>query len=66
MSGRVKHIDIAKGISIFLVALAHSTHIFAPLVSSKLIFYYQAVISPMSLFRLPLFFFLSGYFFLGQ
>jgi fucose 4-O-acetylase-like acetyltransferase len=66
MDGRVKHIDIAKGISIFLVAMAHGTPVFVPLVSSKVIFYYQEVIGPISLFRLPLFFFLSGIFLPGQ
>ena len=63
MDGRIKHIDIAKGISIFLVAMAHGTPVFVPLVSSKVIFYYQEVIGPISLFRMPLFFFLSGIFF---
>jgi len=64
MGGRVKHIDIAKGISIFFVSLFHSQPIFyGALAHSKLGSYFQAVIEPMSLFRLPLFFFLSGVFF---
>lgn len=52
-SNRVGHVDIAKGISIILVALFHS-HLrsFAP-----------DTINSMGLFRLPLFFFLSGLFF---
>lgn len=53
MDGRVQHIDIAKGISIFLVAIYHS----------KLKVYIPEIIEPMSLFRMPLFFFLSGVFF---
>lgn len=53
MSSRVRYIDIAKGISIFLVALGHS----------KVRAHYPSVIDSMSLFRLPLFFFLSGVFF---
>ncbi len=53
MSARVKHVDIAKGISIILVAMFHS--------GLKLFFPY--VIYPMGLFRMPLFFFLSGVFF---
>ena len=63
MNGRVKHIDIAKGISIFLVALYHSGPIYGALAHSKLSFSFNAVVEPMSLFRLPLFFFLSGVFF---
>ncbi|WP_127557805.1 acyltransferase family protein [Saccharospirillum alexandrii] len=51
--GRSLHIDVAKGISIILVALSHSNFIyFAPKFSSAL-----------ALFRMPLFFFLSGIFF---
>lgn len=50
---RVKHIDIAKGISICLVAMFHS----------KMKFYFPDIIEPMALFRMPLFFFLSGIFF---
>ena len=53
MPERVQHIDVAKGISIFFVAMFHS----------KLKFYYPDIIGPMSLFRMPLFFFLSGVFF---
>lgn len=49
---RVDHIDIAKGISIILVALFHS----------KLAAFAPALIKPMALFRMPLFFFLSGIF----
>ncbi len=64
MNSRVKYIDIAKGISIFLVALFHSQPIFlGALAHSKPSFYLHAVIETMSLFRLPLFFFLSGVFF---
>ena len=53
MNGRIKHIDIAKGISIFLVAIFHS----------KLTNYFQETVWAMSLFRMPLFFLLSGVFF---
>jgi fucose 4-O-acetylase-like acetyltransferase len=53
MNERVKHIDVAKGISIFLVALFHSG-------LGNLV---PAITEPMSLFRIPLFFFLSGVFF---
>ncbi len=53
MKNRFEHIDIAKGISIILVALAHSQlKLFAP-----------DVVDSMALFRMPLFFFLSGVFF---
>jgi len=50
MNNRVEHIDIAKGISIILVALFHS----------KLKLFAPDIINSMGLFRLPLFFFLSG------
>ncbi len=53
MSNRIEHIDIAKGISIALVAMFHS----------KLNLFIPEIIEPMSLFRMPLFFFLSGVFF---
>ncbi len=53
MYERVRHIDIARGISIFLVALFHS----------KLRLYYPETIDSMSLFRMPLFFLLAGIFF---
>lgn len=53
MGKRVEHIDIAKGISIILVALFHSV----------LIKDISEIMRPMSLFRMPLFFFLSGMFF---
>ncbi|MDO6621179.1 acyltransferase family protein [Shewanella sp. 6_MG-2023] len=53
MNNRVEHIDIAKGISITLVALVHS----------KLASFFPEIIDSMSLFRMPLFFFLSGVFF---
>ncbi len=53
MDGRIKHIDVAKGISITLVAMFHS----------KLRFYFPEIIEPMALFRMPLFFMLSGVFF---
>lgn len=53
MDERIKYIDIAKGISILLVALFHS----------KVTAYIPDVIAAMSLFRMPLFFFLSGVFF---
>ena len=53
MNNRIVHIDIAKGISILLVAMFHSNlKVFVP-----------EIIEPMSLFRMPLFFFLSGVFF---
>ncbi|MHA2936722.1 acyltransferase family protein [Vibrio sp. RC27] len=53
MSDRVQHIDVAKGISISLVAFFHTGlgHIF------------PAITEPVSIFRMPLFFFLSGVFF---
>jgi len=51
-NNRVDHVDIAKGISIILVALFHSNlRSIAP-----------DLINPMGLFRMPLFFFLSGLF----
>ncbi|MBM96674.1 MAG: hypothetical protein CMI09_12635 [Oceanospirillaceae bacterium] len=53
MRGRVVHIDIAKGISIVLVAMFHS----------NLKFSVPELIEPMSLFRMPLFLVLSGVFF---
>ena len=53
MANRVVHIDIAKGISIILVVLHHSElRNFAP-----------DIVDSMGLFRMPLFFFLSGVFF---
>jgi len=52
MTNRIEHIDIAKGICIILVALYHSNlKLFAP-----------EIMYSMGLFRLPLFFFLSGVF----
>jgi polysaccharide biosynthesis protein PslL len=51
--GRVELIDIAKGISIILVAFGHS----------HLKLQYPAVNHVMTLFRMPLFFFLAGLFF---
>lgn len=53
MVNRIGYIDVAKGISITLVALMHS----------RFSNHFDAAIMPMSLFRLPLFFFLSGVFF---
>ncbi len=53
MSRRIGFIDIAKALSIILVALAHS-----PI--RKM---FPQIIDSMSLFRMPLFFFLSGLFF---
>lgn len=53
MSERVEHVDIAKGISITMVAVFHS----------ELTVFFANIIEPMSLFRMPLFFFLSGVFF---
>lgn len=50
---RAKHIDIAKGLSIAMVAMFHS----------ELNVYFPDIIEPMSLFRMPLFFLLSGVFF---
>ena len=50
---RIEYIDIAKGIGILLVALAHAdVSIFSP-------YLHQLIYS----FHMPLFFFLSGYFF---
>ena len=53
MNRRIELIDIAKGISIILVAFAHS----------KLRPYLPELNNALSLFRMPLFFFLSGIFF---
>ena len=53
MMNRVKHIDIAKGISISLVAMFHG----------QLKYFFPEIIEPMALFRMPLFFLLSGVFF---
>ncbi len=53
MDNRVGHVDIAKGISIITVALFHS----------QLHLYATDIIDSMGLFRMPLFFFLSGIFF---
>ena len=50
---RVQFIDVAKGISICLVAMFHS----------QLLHLIPQIIVPMGLFRMPLFFFLSGVFF---
>ena len=52
MNNRIEYIDIAKGISITLVVLFHN----------KIRMLYPEIIDSMSLFRLPLFFFLSGVF----
>lgn len=53
MNKRIEVIDIAKGISILLVAFYHSN--FHPM--------FPEILNKMGLFRLPLFFFLSGVFF---
>ena len=53
MTGRVATIDIAKGISIILVVFGHS----------QLGHYYPNINNALGLFRMPLFFFLSGVFF---
>ncbi|MFB1036355.1 MAG: acyltransferase family protein [Sinobacterium sp.] len=53
MSNRIKLIDVAKGISIIMVVFSHT----------KLTSYIPDVHQAMSLFRMPLFFFLSGVFF---
>jgi fucose 4-O-acetylase-like acetyltransferase len=53
VEGRVNQIDIAKGISITLVAMHHS----------QLKVLIPEFIDPLGLFRMPLFFFLSGIFF---
>jgi len=53
MDGRVKHVDIAKGISISLVAMLHS----------ELRTLFPDFVEGMGLFRMPLFFALSGLFF---
>lgn len=53
MSRRIKLIDVAKGISIILVAIGHT----------KLRSYMPDIHQAMLLFRMPLFFFLSGVFF---
>jgi fucose 4-O-acetylase-like acetyltransferase len=52
MNARVEHVDIAKGISITLVALHHSD--LQPFVADAT--------RPLGLVRMPLFFFLSGLF----
>lgn len=53
MSNRIAHIDVARGISINLVAMYHSQ-------ISALI---PEILGPLSMIRMPLFFFLSGVFF---
>ncbi len=53
MRNRIDLIDVAKGMSILLVAFHHS----------QLASRYSEVSSAMGLFRMPLFFFLSGVFF---
>jgi len=53
LKNRIELIDVAKGISIILVALHHS----------HLATYFGGLNSAMGLFRVPLFFFLSGVFF---
>lgn len=53
MNNRIAFIDIAKGISIILVAMIH--------IDIKR--YFPEILASMSLFRMPLFFFLSGIFF---
>lgn len=53
MKNRIEHVDIAKGISIILVALYHS----------NLYGHTSGMLDSMNLFRIPLFFFLSGLFF---
>jgi fucose 4-O-acetylase-like acetyltransferase len=53
MTHRIEHIDIAKGISILLVVLFHS----------QLNAFYPNLIESMGIFRMPLFFFVSGIFF---
>ena len=53
MRRRIEHIDVAKGVSIALVALNHS----------QVKVFFPEVMQAMSLFRMPLFFFLSGVFF---
>lgn len=55
MIDRSVHVDVSKGISIALVALAHS----------KLQLYFPLAFESLGLLRLPLFFFLSGIFFNG-
>ncbi len=52
-SERIRSVDIAKGISIFLVVFGHS----------HLVLYLGDVNKGLGLFRLPFFFFLSGVFF---
>jgi len=53
LKNRIELIDVAKGISIILVALHHS----------HLATYFSGLNRAMGLFRVPLFFFLSGVFF---
>ncbi|SET89831.1 acyltransferase family protein [Thalassotalea agarivorans] len=53
MASRVQHVDIAKGMSIAFVAMFHS----------ELKAFLPSLIEPLSLVRMPLFFFLSGVFF---
>lgn len=53
MKERVIHVDVAKGLSIALVAMFHS----------EMYYFFYDIIKPMALFRMPLFFFLSGIFF---
>ena len=56
MKERIEYIDVAKGISIFLVALYHS----------NLWQHFSEILEPLSLIRIPLFFLLSGIFFSWQ
>ena len=53
MQERAKHIDVAKGLTITLVVVFHS----------ELYLVLPSIIEPMALFRMPLFFMLSGVFF---
>ena len=53
MRDRVVYIDIAKGISICLVAMLHN----------NIVMFFPEFVAALSLFRMPLFFFLSGLFF---
>jgi len=52
MSKRIEYIDIARGIGILLVVLAHNDFAYVSVFAHKLIYS----------FHMPLFFFLSGYF----
>ncbi len=56
MKQRVEHLDVAKGITILLVAMFHS----------NIPSYIPYIIEPLMLIRMPFLFFISGIFFDGK